>query len=319
MIGADLVRAALPLSLVWPQGPWHAYLVAAVLAGGNTYFNATVQAVIPALTTETQRLAANSVAFSTGRLLQIVASAVAGILIAVVGTATVFGLNAVTFVISALLISRLPIPRHAGQVDPEGRRGLERFWGDALAGVRFARNDYFVSRLLLVQLLASFAVGATGALLAERHLRLPPEGLAWLIGAIGVGALLGPLIPNALARDYRDARWLFVPYVIRASAGGKRQSIAAGAALRAVVHAATSVSRMARSGTRRVRHWRLRTESAISAMVSHLPGVGCGGSQGGWRSAWPRRAGRPRRARRGSGHRPAPAHRAPNRSASAGC
>ena len=39
-----------------------------------------------------------------------------------------------------------------------------------------------------------------------------------MIGAIGVGALIGPLIPNALAtgpRGYRDARWLFVPYVIR--------------------------------------------------------------------------------------------------------
>jgi predicted MFS family arabinose efflux permease len=51
--------------------------------------------------------------------------------------------------------------------------------------------------------------------LSERHLSLPPGGFAWLIGAIGFGALLGPLIPNALARDYRDARWLFVPYVIR--------------------------------------------------------------------------------------------------------
>ena len=51
--------------------------------------------------------------------------------------------------------------------------------------------------------------------MAERHLRLPPAGFAWLIGAIGAGALLGPLIPNALATDYRDARWLFAPYIIR--------------------------------------------------------------------------------------------------------
>jgi predicted MFS family arabinose efflux permease len=75
-----------------------------------------------------------------------------------------------------------------------------------------------VSRLLPVQALASFAVGATGAMLvvlSQRHLRLPPAGFAWLIGAIGVGALLGPLIPNLLATDYRDAGWLFVPYVIR--------------------------------------------------------------------------------------------------------
>ncbi len=51
--------------------------------------------------------------------------------------------------------------------------------------------------------------------LAERHLDLEPAGFAWLIGAIGVGALLGPLIPNTLAKDYRTARWLFVPYIIR--------------------------------------------------------------------------------------------------------
>ncbi len=42
-----------------------------------------------------------------------------------------------------------------------------------------------------------------------------PSGFAWLIGAIGTGALLGPLIPNALAKDYRHARWLFGPYIIR--------------------------------------------------------------------------------------------------------
>lgn len=30
-----------------------------------------------------------------------------------------------------------------------------------------------------------------------------------------MGALLGPLIPNALASDYRDSRWLFIPYVVR--------------------------------------------------------------------------------------------------------
>ena len=56
------------MSLVWPQGAWHAYLVAAGMAADNTFFNPTVQAVIPVLTTEDQRLAANSVGWSTARL-----------------------------------------------------------------------------------------------------------------------------------------------------------------------------------------------------------------------------------------------------------
>src|SRR6266536_1457686 len=218
LIGADLFRAVLVLSLLWPQGAWHAYLVAAGLAAGNTFFNPTIQAVIPTLTSEEQRLAANSVSWSTGRLVQIIASALAGGLIGLMGTGPAFVLNAASFIASALLIATLVIPPHVGQVATEAKRGLSQYLADARDGLRFARQDRFVSRLLLVQALASLASGATGALLivlAERHLQLSPPGFAWLIGAIGVGALLGPLIPNALARDYRDARWLFVPYVIR--------------------------------------------------------------------------------------------------------
>jgi MFS family permease len=218
LIGSDLVRAVLVLTLLWPQGAWHAYLVAAGLAAANTFFSPTVQAVIPAITTEEQGLAANSVAWSTGRLVQILASAIAGGLIAYVGTRLVFGLNALTFVVPALLIVRLQLPAHAGQLGEQTKRGLTSFVAEARAGLVFARHDAFVWRLLLVQAIASFAVGATGAMLvvlAEEHLHLPPAGFAWLIGAIGVGALVGPLIPNVLARDYRDARWLFVPYVIR--------------------------------------------------------------------------------------------------------
>ncbi len=174
--------------------------------------------MIPALTTDEQRLAANSVGWSTGRLVQILASAVVGGLIALIGTGPAFALNAVSFVVSALLIASLRIPAHAGQVGPGSKRGLGSYFVDARAGLRYALHDRFVSRLLLVQALASLATGATGAMLvvlAERHLGLPPAGFAWLIGAIGFGALLGPLIPNTLARDYRDARWLFVPYIVR--------------------------------------------------------------------------------------------------------
>ena len=177
-----------------------------------------MNAVIPALTTPQQRLAANSVSWSTARLVQILAASIAGGVIAAVGTGPAFGLNAATFAISAASIATLRIPAHAGQLAAGATRGLGAFFADARAGLAYARRDGFVSRLLIVQSLASLAVGATGAMLvvlSERHLHQPPAGFAWLIAAIGAGALIGPLIPNTFARDYRNARWLFVPYLIR--------------------------------------------------------------------------------------------------------
>ena len=89
---------------------------------------------------------------------------------------------------------------------------------DAREGLRYARRDRFVSRLVLVQALASLSVGATSALLvvlAHEHYHLPPGGFGSFILAIGVGALLGPFLLGLLVRDYRHPRWLFGPYVVR--------------------------------------------------------------------------------------------------------
>jgi hypothetical protein len=76
-------------------------------------------------------------------------------------------------------------------------------------GLTYARVDHFVSRMVVVQLLASLAVGGTSALLvvlATRHFHLPAAGFATFLLAIGLGALLGPLILGSLTRTYRGHR-----------------------------------------------------------------------------------------------------------------
>ena len=218
LITSDLVRAVLVLGLAVADQTWHVYIIVVLLTSASVFFNPTVQAVMPAIVERESLLAANSVSWTTGRLVQILASAIAGGLIAFIGTGPAFGLNAATFLFSAFMIARLTIPAHAGQITSTSKRGLQGWAGDIERGLRYVRGDRFVSRMLLVQALASFAVGATGALLvvlSEQHLRQPPEGFAWLLAAIGVGALLGPILLGSVTQNYRDIRLLFVPYIIR--------------------------------------------------------------------------------------------------------
>jgi MFS family permease len=218
LVVSDLTRAVLVLLLAVVGATWQVYVIAALLTAASVFFNPTLQAVIPTLVDHEALLAANSVSWSTSQLVQIVASAVAGGMIAAIGTQSAFVINALSFVFSATMIWRLPIPPHAGELDRESRRGFAAWIQDAKAGLSFSRHDPFVSRLLPVQALASLAVGATGALLvvlSERHLGLPPQGFAWLLLAIGVGALLGPIVLSSFTRNYRNMRLLFVPYVIR--------------------------------------------------------------------------------------------------------
>ena len=218
LILSDLIRAGLVLVLVFADSVWQVYIVAMLLTSASVFFNPTLQAVIPNIVDKESLLVANSVSWTTGRLVQILASAIAGGLIATIGTSPAFGVNALSFLFSAFMILRLSIPSHIGQIDRANKRGLDGWLEDARNGFIYVRHDRFVSRLLIVQALASFAVGATGALLvvlAERHLRLPPEGFAWLLLAIGIGALLGPILLGSFTKNYRNIRLLFLPYIIR--------------------------------------------------------------------------------------------------------
>jgi len=216
LIVVDGVRALLVLALALTHALWTVYLLAALLAVGSTLFNPTLQAVIPALLTDEERLAANSVAWSSGRLVQIIGASVAGGLIAWAGTTPAFLVNAASFAFSAAMLTRLSIPRHAGS---PGRGGLGAWLGDARDGLMYARHDPFVARLVPVQALTSLATGATSALLvvlASTRLHLAAQGFGWLLAAIGVGALLGPFLSNRLTGGrYLDMRLLFVPYIIR--------------------------------------------------------------------------------------------------------
>jgi MFS family permease len=214
LIGSDVIRAVLVLSLLLTTNLWQMYAIIFLLTGAATFFNPAVNATLPTLLDEKDLLAANSVAWSTGRFVQIIGSAVALGVIQAVGPEAAFIFNAFTFLVSAFLLLLLPVP--PGR--PVSTRGWSGFVADAREGLYYARHNRFVSRLVLVQALASLSVGATSALLvvlAERHYRLPPGGFGSFILAIGVGALLGPFLLGLLVKDYLKSYWLFGPYVIR--------------------------------------------------------------------------------------------------------
>jgi MFS family permease len=218
LIVSDLIRAGLVVLLIGATQVWQIYLIVAGLTAASVFFNPTVQAVIPSIVEADALLAANSVSWSTAQLVQILASAIAGGLIATIGTAPAFALNALSFVFSAAMIAQLAIPQQEPAPDQTARSGLATWFADLREGLQYARRNPLISRLILVQALASLAVGATGALLivlSQQHLHLPPEGFAWLLLAIGVGALLGPLLFGSFVQNYRNARFLFVPYIIR--------------------------------------------------------------------------------------------------------
>lgn len=213
MVGADVWRAMLAIVLVVVgDAVVPVVLIAFGLAVGGVLFSPAANSALPSIVPDDELVAANSGVWTAAVLAQIALAPAAGVLYAVLGPQPAFGINAASFLVSALLLVGLRLP--ARSRDHERRP----FLADAAAGLRLLLADRLLRALALGQLLAALSAGATGALLvvlARDQLALPPSGYGSLLGAIGVGAVLGPLVLTRLVTDPRRPLFVFGPYVLR--------------------------------------------------------------------------------------------------------
>ncbi len=213
MVLADLVRAILcgVLAVAHTQVAI-VYAVAFGLSAGSAVFNPAAGSLLPALVKPQELLAANSGIWTAAVLSQIALAPLAGLLVTTAGVGIAFGINAVSFIVSAALLRGLRRPRPPA---PVRRRRLVI---EARQGLRLVLTDRLLRALAAGQLLAALSAGATSALLvvlARRHLHLAASGYGLLIGAIGVGAALGPLALLRLVPDPGRRAFVFGPYVLR--------------------------------------------------------------------------------------------------------
>jgi MFS family permease len=213
MVAADLWRAALAASLIiLGDNVALVYVIAFGLSVGAVLFNPAANSALPTLVRDEELVAANSGIWTAAVLSQIALAPLAGVLYAAIGPGPAFAINAASFVVSAVLLRGLRLPAAPARTE---RRGL---FADAAAGVRLLLTDRLLRALGAGQLLAALSAGATSALLvvlARDHLDLAPSGYGLLLGAIGVGAVLGPFLLTRLVSDPRRPMFVFGPYVLR--------------------------------------------------------------------------------------------------------
>ena len=213
MVAADLWRMALAALL--PLVDQHlvaVYAVAFGLAAGGVFFNPAVSSVLPSIVDEDELVAANSGLWSAAVISQVALAPVAGALVAAVGVAPAFLVNAASFAVSGLVLVGLRLPGWPAVT-------VAGSWLARVGeGARLLVRDRLLRLLALVQLLAALSAGATSALLvvlAGRQLRVGPGGFGLLLAAIGVGAALGPLLLARLVSNPRRPALVFGPLLLR--------------------------------------------------------------------------------------------------------
>ncbi|MFI9628076.1 MFS transporter [Streptomyces sp. NPDC052042] len=169
-----------------------------VLGCGTALMNPAWQAIQPELVPREQIPAAAALGGVNMNLARAIGPAVGGVVVALAGTATVFAVNAASFLVT---LGALATWHRQARPDP---MGAERILPALRAGNRYVRNAPRVRRVLGRSLLFVPCAAALWALLpvvARKQLGMGAGGYGVLLGAVGVGAVGGAaLLPQVRKR-----------------------------------------------------------------------------------------------------------------------
>lgn len=207
-----MLQALLMAALIWLDmiQVWHVILLSFVLGAAAAMEQPARLAFVVDLVGKedlSNAVALNSSGYNTAR---IIGPAIAGLVIASFGEAACFTLNSITYLvlILALLVIRVPQqPRTTERI---------RMVGSLKDGFKYIQGSKVIPGLLFIIAIASFLTIPYIALMpvfARDILKVGPEGLGFLLTAVGVGAILGALIVAYLHAG-RRGKWLTIANVI---------------------------------------------------------------------------------------------------------
>jgi MFS family permease len=204
MIGADLLRAAI-FALLPFAGSVGVIVALAALAGvGTGLFRPAVYAGLPNLVEDEDLPRANGLIQGVENLAWAVGPLLGGLLVAASGPDLAYWVNAGTFLVSALLLSGIP-----GRVLQAGTAESQGHWRDLLEGFTFVlRTPALVTVLVVwsVFMLASAGINVGEVFLAKDTFDAGDFGFGLLVGATGLGLVLGSLAAGSLLDRHPLAR-----------------------------------------------------------------------------------------------------------------
>jgi len=196
LIGSDLVRLAVFCVLPFAGSATVVVALAFVAGLATGFFRPAVYAGMPNLVDDEDLPAANALLQAVENIAWMVGPIVGGVLLAVQGPELAYWLNAISFLLSAALLARIPARRlQAGEIESRGH------WQDLGDGFRLVRRSRALLTVLVVWnvvLLGSAAVNVAEVVLAKVSLDAGDLGFGILVGASGLGLTLGSLAAGSL-------------------------------------------------------------------------------------------------------------------------
>ena len=206
LVASDLARAVLVLGLVFVRDLIALYVLAFLMGLARAIFTPTVRAAFPSVVGEDNLTKANAIISGTFSVSITLGPALGGLLVASVGVNAAFVLDSATYLISAILLSRIPLPRPQGE--SEGT-----LVQDLRAGFGYLGHARVPMALVMGAFLLNFTTDLTvpaEAFLARETFGAGSVGYGLLVSVWGGGMIVG----SALAAVLENRLNLIILYLV---------------------------------------------------------------------------------------------------------
>jgi MFS family permease len=221
MMAADAARALLMFGLALVTagaGPIALAIALAFLstAAGTPFFPG-VAAMTPTVVDERSLAPANGLMTTVDSVSIALGPALGGLLLAVAEPPVAIALNGLTFIASAVLLSRVRGGARTAPGDEEARRSLLMQIRDGAAAIASSRSVVMLICLMLIGTLTYGQETVLYALVPVDLLSTGANGVGYLWAAVGIGGVLGALQTGRVAGHARPALVLTVASLLAAA------------------------------------------------------------------------------------------------------
>ena len=187
LVASDLFRAILLLAMVFARDMVVLLVLVFLMGLARALFNPTIRAAFPSVVGGGDLTRANALVSGTFSVSVTLGPALGGLLVASVGVGAAFVLDAATFLVSALLLSRIPIPRPPSV----GEGGYGRELKEGLKYLAKTRVPLAITTGAFLTMLTINITVPAEVFLAKRTFGTGDAGYGLLVSVWGGGMILG--------------------------------------------------------------------------------------------------------------------------------
>lgn len=191
MVAADIVRFAVFCALPFATSAGQIVAFAAVAGCATGFFRPAVYAGLPNLVEDEELPSAQGLLQAADAMTTILGPLAGGVLVAAAGPDWAYGINAVTFLLSAALILRIP-----ARVLQVAQASTEGHWRDVAEGLKLIRSSRALLTVLIawnVGMLGNAGINVAEVVLAKVSFDAGDFGYGLIVASAGLGLAFGGL------------------------------------------------------------------------------------------------------------------------------